>query len=154
MLAPSELTEAGSEPGESADADAGDPGWLTLRQAACELGVSESTVRRALHSGRLRNRIVARRGGFTYLVYMPDAAHAGRARTRVESASDQAAAEEHAEQLRLLEEHIDVLAKALRSALRMKQMSTPTGGFDRRANDDDPYARYRWLVRRRRWWPR
>lgn len=138
---------------ERAAPSADDPGWLTLQQAACELGVSESTVRRAIRTGRLRNRIIPRRGGFAYLVYLPESRHA-EAEHSCGDTNDHAQAEDHAEQLRLLEEHVDMLAKALRSALRMKQMSTPTGRLDRHAATDDPYARYRWLVRRRRWWPR
>lgn len=157
MLAP--RTAPGADDG--AGAPSRDPAdWLTLQQAACELGVSESTVRRAIRDGRLRNRIIPRRGGFAYLVYLPGSRHrsgGGGPHACADGASragGAATAAEQAEQLRLLEEHVDMLAKALRSALHMKQMSTPTGGADQRLRPDDPYARYRWLVRRRRWWPR
>ncbi|HYM15659.1 MAG TPA: helix-turn-helix domain-containing protein, partial [Dehalococcoidia bacterium] len=50
--------------------------WLSLQQAACELQLSPSTVRRMIRKGQLRNRIVPRRGGFRYLVYLPNSRHA------------------------------------------------------------------------------
>lgn len=50
--------------------------WLPLQQAACELGVSPGTARRMIRRGELRNRIVARPGGFAYLVYLPNSWHA------------------------------------------------------------------------------
>ncbi len=142
----------GDAPAGTALSD-GDRGWLKLQQAACELGVSESTVRRAIHAGRLRNRIIPRRGGFAYLVYLPGSRHAESPHDCGDPAADPGAIAEHAEQLRLVEEHVDVLAKALRSALRVRQGSAPGRGRERGPAADDPYARYRWLVRRRRWWP-
>ncbi len=50
--------------------------WLSLQQAACELGLSVSTVRRMIRRGQLRNRIVPRPGGFAYLIYLPNSRHA------------------------------------------------------------------------------
>jgi hypothetical protein len=143
--------------------------WLTLQQAACELNVSISTARRLIRKGKLRNRIVPRPGGFAYLVYLPNSRHANglglhacappplederaprdltayRASRNGHSATD--------EQVRRLEQQVEHLSEALSRALRTKQKALPPGIGQPTVNPDDPYARYRWLARRRRWWP-
>ena len=158
--------------------------WLTLQQAACELNLSISTVRRMLRDGRLRNRIVPRRGGFAYLVYAPgnrhsspDGLHACVHSERGHQApagenghsanghapipddyarrapeTDRSRVEQEAE-IHRLEQQVESLSHALSRALRVKQVSLPPGLGAPDANPDDPYARYRWLVRRKRWWP-
>src|SRR6185295_12422940 len=73
---PDELPEQHLTP--AAKPDASD--WLSMQQAACELGVSITTVRRMIRKGRLRNRIVPRHGGFAYLIYLPGSKHAQLAR--------------------------------------------------------------------------
>lgn len=132
--------------------------WLTLQQAACELNVSISTARRMIRKGRLRNRIVPRPGGFAYRVYLPNSRHA-----RV--IDDHACVEQHPEptpiangrtssdEIRRLERQVEHLSEALSRALRTKQKALPPGMGDAAANPSDPYGRYRWLARRRRWWP-
>jgi hypothetical protein len=168
--------------------------WLTLRQAACELNISLSTARRMARRGFLRNRIVPRRGGFAYLIYLPGSRHAspvaghrcgvgaaanvtsinGRtpARARVGTAdamtpaangasarrtasAGRAASEDKDAEIRALREQVDRLAEALARALRVKQRALPPGIGEPSADAQDPYARYRWLVRRARrgWWP-
>jgi len=151
--------------------------WLTLQQAACELGVSMSTIRRRIRRGELRNRIVPRRGGFAYLVYVPGSRHGvelasngrgathGGTHTCAEPTSIAAARRarnidagddgqtDRDEEIKRLREQVENLAEALSRALRMKQRVLPAGIGDPCQNDPDPYARYRWLVRRRRWWP-
>jgi hypothetical protein len=141
--------------------------WLTLQQAACELNISITTARRMVRKGTLRNRIVPRRGGFAYLVYLPNSRHAGgpgmhacapgdanaprdlaayrHTRTRPAPATD--------EQVRRLEQQVEHLSEALSRALRLKQRALPQGMGQADVNPHDPYERYRWLVRRRRWWP-
>ena len=159
--------------------------WLTLQQAACELNLSVSTLRRMIRNGRLRNRIVPRRGGFAYLVYAPgnhhnsaDGAHScgpvaveqrqpltdGHASNGHASPSrlagpgspaiDQGLMRaEQADEIRRLERQVEHLSHALSRALRVKQVALPPGIGAQHVNDEDPYARYRWLVRRKRWWP-
>ena len=153
--------------------------WLSLQQAACELNLSTSTVRRMIRKGRLRSRIVPRPGGFSYLVFLPGSRHAHSAHTDapaevrprprltlVEPASadeesprsgaDAGDVQRYAtphDQIRALERMVDHLSGALSRALRIKQRALPSGMGDPAENPIDPYARYRWLVRRHRWWP-
>src|SRR5438874_2832994 len=49
--------------------------WLTVSQAACELDVSSSTIRRRIHDGLLRTQTVPRNGGFAYRIYLPESRH-------------------------------------------------------------------------------
>jgi hypothetical protein len=150
--------------------------WLTLQQTACELNVSVSTVRRRIRRGELRNRIVPRRGGFAYLVYVPDSRHARQlgvngARAvlgaghvcrepasiddarRSKGRSAPADDADRDDEIRALRQQVDNLANALSRALRVKQRALPAGIGAPQVNHADPYARYRWLARRRRWWP-
>ena len=152
--------------------------WLTLEQAACELGVSVSTVRRKLRRGELRNRIVPRKGGFAYRIYIPGSRHGnnpglcGKEGPHERPAARQASqparpalphdldayrrhraalAEEEAREkdgaLRVLEERVARITEALRPR---PQAALATAGIGQ--DPSDPYARYRQLVRRRRWW--
>jgi excisionase family DNA binding protein len=146
--------------------------WLSMQQAACELGVSNSTVRRMIRKGRLRNRIVPRRGGFAYLIYLPDSRHAQirstaapiDARGRLSlirpsteeidvtpASTDDASARDA--RIIALETQVERLSDALSRALRLKQRDLPVGIGDPTERMTDPYARYRWLVRRHWWWP-
>jgi hypothetical protein len=129
--------------------------WLPLQQAACELNLSATTVRRMIRKGRLRNRIVPRRGGFAYLVYLPNSRHSqglcGLPAPLPENviplhAPPQA---EDGGRVRELEQQLDEMAEALARALRVKQKELPKGIGRPVDDEDDPYARYRWLVRRR-----
>jgi excisionase family DNA binding protein len=141
--------------------------WLTLQQAACELNVSASTARRMIRKGKLRNRIVPRPGGFAYLVYLPNSRHANGlgghacalpadskeprdlAAYRTESRGHRDAEA----RVQALEAQVDHLSEALARALKVKQRALPAGMGEASVNPEDPYARYRWLVRRKRWWP-
>ncbi len=156
--------------------------WLTLEQAACELGVSVSTVRRRVRKGKLRNRIVPRKGGFAYRIYIAGSRHgrelAGHSHGDVDRPLDVSAT--HAprdlrdldayrrererrrgevetaagnDEIRRLEDQVERLSEALSRALKIKQRSLPPGMGEPDTNPADPYARYRWLVRKRRWWP-
>ena len=130
--------------------------WLTLPQAACELGISVSTGRRMIRQGRLRNRIVPRRGGFAYLVYLPDSKHASLgAECRHDEVAipvDRAEGGLAAARIRSLEDQVENLSEALARALRLKQASLPARSGDSDTNAASPYARYRTAVRKRRWW--
>lgn len=133
--------------------------WLTLPQAACEMGVSVSTVRRLLRKGQLRNRIVPRRGGLAYLIYLPGNGHSQGACVHLCNAighnrqpDDGERAEQEAE-IRHLEDRVQALSHALSRALRIRPIESPTGIGDPADATDGPYARYRWLVRNRHWWP-
>jgi len=139
--------------------------WLTLEQAACELGVSVSTVRRRLRRGQLRNRIVPRKGGFAYRIYIegsrhgrdlelhghpaapPPAAAMPRDLVAFRRERDQRAAARphHGHGLELPLERI---SESLIRALRMQSTLPATEA----AGDGQTYARYRALVRKRRWW--
>lgn len=148
--------------------------WLSLQQAACELGVSISTARRMIRKGRLRNRIVPRRGGFAYLIYLPNSRHAGalggHARedagapvtrltlvplaptTDATPTATGASGAAPDDEVRVLRAQVEHLSEALSRALRIKQKSLPAG-MGAPVADGDPYSRYRWLVRRHWWWP-
>jgi len=154
--------------------------WLTLQQAACELNVSISTARRMIRKGKLRNRIVPRPGGFAYLVYLPNSRHANGLRAHACARPPDVNVDEHgprdieayrqsrngnrnghdatAAHVRQLEQQVTHLSEALARALKTKQRplrqrALPQGMGQPLLNPGDPYARYRWLVRRRRWWP-
>jgi hypothetical protein len=119
--------------------------WLPLQQAACELGVSPGTARRMIRRGELRNRIVARPGGFAYLVYLPNSWHARCAPSALRPTAGEASAfswQEHAERA------WDALVPAVRRALRAPAPDRQL----RVVEADGPFAQYRWLARRRRWW--
>ena len=101
-----------------------DDDWLTLPQAACEMGVSISTVRRLLRSGRLRNRIIPRRGGFKYLIYMPGNRHRAGALHLCDADPDAPIDIMRVRQQReigRLERQVEELSGALSRALRSHQ---------------------------------
>lgn len=156
---------ATSAPPSLPPADA--PDWLTLHQASCELGVSPSTVRRMVREGRLLNRMVPHRGGFAYLVFIPQSRHGALRRQepprrrlwlikpqreRSIDAPRTAPGDEDAQAtIADLQRQVDQLSHALARALRTKQRALPAGIGDPGVNDASPYARYRWLRRRRFW---
>jgi hypothetical protein len=153
--------------------------WLSLQQAACELNLSISTVRRMIRRGQLRNRIVPRRGGFRYLIYLPNSRHAKmescrhaedgalapprlvQQRPHLRLVRDRAptfAAEDEPEEIpvdevRRLEIRAERLSRSLSRALIANRTSAPDDLPCTEIDPDDPYGRYRWLARRRRkWW--
>lgn len=150
------------------------PDWLTLQQASCELGASVSTIRRMVRDGRLLNRMVPHRGGFAYLVFIPQSRHGalrqqepkrrklwlikGQKEPATPPATPAAALAatprdgEAQATIASLERQVDQLSHALSRALKTKQRALPAGIGDPGVNQGNPYARYRWL-RRRRWWP-
>lgn len=145
--------------------------WLSMQKAACELDVSVSTLRRMIRKGRIRNRIVPKRGGFAYLIYLPNSRHArllngdnhDSAKATLSLVprtvdEDQTSPEmmptiSRDDEIRALRSQVQRLSEALARALRMKQRSLPTGIGDPSADPVDPYGRYRWLARKHRWWP-
>lgn len=146
------------------------PDWLTLQQAACELGVSPSTVRRMVRDGRLLNRMVPHRGGFAYLVFIAGSRHAGlrepeRSKPKrrlwlIKGTPDEpphdAPQEPTLDEQRTiaqLERQVDQLSHALSRALKTKQRALPAGMGEVDVNPADPYARYRFIARKPRWWP-
>ena len=125
-----------------------DADWLPLQQAACELGISPGTARRMIRRGQLRNRMVARPGGYAYLVYLPNSWHAQFARHAQRPAADESSSGWLKARLLRLEEECLRLSRMVRHAVRPpspagRLMVVEAGG---------PFARYRWLARRRRWW--
>jgi len=177
------MVAARSWPGREDDADpyfsltrADASDWLSLQHAACELGVSVSTLRRRLRKGKLRNRVVPHNGGYRYLIYVPNAQHRSAAphlrlvggteappddepppalppaaAYGLEAASSNGHAS--ADEVAHLRDQVDRLSEALSRALRVRQRSLPQGVGDPDASPADPYGRYRWLARKRRWWP-
>ncbi len=123
--------------------------WLPLQQAACELGISPGTARRMIRRGELRNRIVPRPGGFAYLVYLPNSRHArfGAGPHRV-AVPEPAEATEPPSWREHTEAALGALLASARRALRPPAPPRPL----RLAEAEGPFARYRWLARRRRWW--
>lgn len=153
LRAPYEPDDASEERPSQIDRD-----WLTLPQAACEMGVSISTVRRLLRTGRLRNRIVPRRGGFKYLIYIPGSRHAAGGALHLCSDADPAAPIDiekvrQKREINELQRQVEELSGALTRAMRSREKGLPARGGAVADSPDAPYARYRWLVRKRRWWP-
>ncbi len=145
-----------------------DPGdWLTLQQAACELNLSVTTARRLLRKGLLRNRIVPRRGGFAYLVYLPGSRHAtlgaDACTHRIDAAHSPVSLPDYVrerdgstsagddERVVQLEDQVESLSKALSRALRTAKSRGLPVARGEASYADDPYARYRWLARKNRW---
>jgi len=141
--------------------------WLSLQQAACELNVSVSTLRRMIRRGQVRNRIVPRPGGFAYLIYLPNSRHAllgphnhhdapadstrsGLRMVDAEFENDTIDADARDHEISRLEAQVEHLSQALSRALRDRRTLVsppelaPEGG--------SPYERYRSLARKRRWW--
>jgi hypothetical protein len=114
------------------------------------MGVSISTVRRMLRAGRLRNRIIPRRGGFQYLIHVAGNRHAAAMPHRC--GSDAVRAQQECE-ISAMRKQIESLSQALARALRAHQKTVPLRVAVSAATPEEPYARYRWLVRKRRWWP-
>jgi hypothetical protein len=140
------------------------PDWLTLQQAACEMGVSMSTVRRMVRGGRLLNRMVPHRGGFAYLVFIPGSHHGAQKQQQPRrrrlwlikpDVQDEPEPDREVSERKIseLERQLDQMAHALSRALRTKQRALPDGMGQPDVNPENPYARYRWLRRKRRWWP-
>ena len=123
--------------------------WLPLQQAACELGISPGTARRMIRRGELRNRIVARPGGFAYLVYLPNSWHAGFAAHPHHAAAEPPPGPVDPRSWRdRAETAWSITSRSLRRALRPPAPARPL----RLVEAEGPFARYRWLARRRRWW--
>lgn len=177
-------TDDGVRPAADPSPAAGPADWLPLHQAACELGISASTARRMIRAGKLRNRIVPRRGGFQYLIHVPNSRHAAllghacgkqtvaesrapvsldayrRMRYTTAPAEDTpSGALERDLRIRRLEEQVEHLSEALARTDTHPDTQlgapapAPASAVGAPPNADDPYAQYRWLVRRKRWWP-
>ncbi len=151
--------------------------WLTLEQAACELGCTAATVRRRIGRGELRSRIVPRKGGLAYRVYIPGSRHgsalfaahpapmpSGSARQPLApvdmAAYRRARAARIASRpavggaaLRRLEEIVMRVAGELGRVLGSQRMPSAEAAEQGRGSCEGPYAHYRRLVReQRRWW--
>jgi len=123
--------------------------WLPLQQAACELGISPGTARRMIRRGELRNRIVARPGGFAYLVYLPNSWHAQfAARPHHPAVAEPVETAVPRAWIARAETGLNGLLQSIRQAMRPPAPPRPL----RLVEADGPFARYRWLARRRRWW--
>jgi predicted site-specific integrase-resolvase len=127
---------------------------MSLRQAARELDVSVSTVRRWMLEGRLRSRIAARGRRFCYQVrveHVPESPTAPdvptdivqHLRLQLEAKEERLAQME--QDLKRQEEQIRNLSTALAQALQRNHGSDGASS--------GPFDKYRWLARRRRWWP-
>jgi len=150
--------------------------WLTVSQAACELGVSSSTIRRRIHDGLLRTQTVPRNGGFAYRIYLPESRHGRDASLRATSAAkrearhqdepiiDLSAYRRRRDQLReaqppkradeprsRIEGQPERLPEALMHALSLQPRPLRTSFAG--ASAGSPFGQYRQLVRKRRWWP-
>ena len=140
--------------------------WLTVEQAACELGVSDTTIRRRLRQGLLPSRIVPRKGGFAYRIYLPESRHGrypslGDPGTSTRNASHSPlsldAYRRRREQVRdaasqsgRVEGQQERIPETLLQALSMQARPVPATVI---AGAGSPFGQYRQLVRRRRWWP-
>ena len=123
--------------------------WLPLQQAACELGISAGTARRMIRRGELRNRIVARPGGFAYLVYLPNSWHAQfAARALHPAVAEPVETAGPRTWIARAEAALKDLLQSIRQAARPPAPPRPL----RLVEADGPFARYRRLARKRRWW--
>lgn len=152
MVAPRSLRVSSEEerlPGSAKEAGQ----WMSLQQAASELGVSTSTVRRWILKGKLQSRIVARGRRFHYQVRVGPALEIAIAspaptdivkylRSQLEAKEERLTRME--QDLKRQEEQIQNLSAGLARALQRNHGSEGSG--------NGPYAKYRWLARRR-WWP-
>jgi hypothetical protein len=149
--------------------------WLSVSQAACELGVSSTTIRRRIHDGLLRTLTVPRNGGFSYRVYLPESRHGRDASLRATAAAKGPAATEGSpidltayrrrrDQLRQaqpqkssneprsrIEGQPERLPESLMQALSLQ--ARPLRASFAGASAGSPFGQYRQLVRKRRWWP-
>ena len=141
--------------------------WLTVEQAACELGVSDTTIRRRLRQGLLPSRTVARKGGFAYRIYLPESRHGrdlalrGPAPPVGNGSSAPVSLEAYRrrrEQVReassrsgRVEGQPERIPETLLHALSMQPRPVPATVAA--GNGASPFGQYRQLVRRRRWWP-
>ena len=144
--------------------------WLSLQQTACELGVSLSTVRRMIRRGKIRNRIVPRPGGFSYLLYVPNSRHAligahhhldapprsVRSGMRLVDAEFErdapGGAVPHSGEIRRVQAQVRQLSHALTRAVQSGRQPAPPRRHDAAPDPAAPYARFRALARKRRWW--
>ena len=148
--------------------------WLTVSQAACELGVSSTTIRRRIHDGLLRTQTAPRNGGFSYRIYLPESRHgrdtalraipaASRPTTSEAEPIDLTAYRHRRDQLReaqpkkrpdeprpRIEGQPERLPEALMHALSLQ--ARPLRPSLAGASAGDPFGQYRQLVRKRRWW--
>jgi hypothetical protein len=123
--------------------------WLPLQQAACELGVSPATARRMIRRGQLRNRMVPRPGGFAYLVYLPNSRHAAVGLTGQHAVHALRPSPSGRSAVQRVEAKFARLSRSLSLALRQRHQPASS---TRAADGAGPFARYRWLARKRRWW--
>ncbi len=123
--------------------------WLPLQQAACELGISPGTARRMIRRGALRNRVVARPGGFAYLVYLPNSWHAQFAAHARHGVAEGAG---HVSWPKAWMTRAGAEFARLTGTLVCAVRGPATGRPMLVVDAEGPFARYRWLARRRRWW--
>jgi len=127
--------------------------WLSLRDAAGELDVSVSTVRRWLEKGKLRSRLVTRGRRHAYYVLLPAAfsppadervsSIVQHLRNQVDQRDQELALREH--YLKRQQEQIANLSQALARALAQLHGSGAVGN-----GEASPYEKYRAIARRRR----
>ena len=122
--------------------------WLPLQQAACELGISPATARRMIRRGELRNRMIPRPGGFAYVVYLPGSRHALVGLTGHHALHPLRRDPTPQSAVQRIEAELGRLSRSLSRTL----LSRHDGASARAADIDGPFARYRWLARKRRWW--
>ena len=147
-LRPADRRIDGIDPARPSEPERCESAWLPLQQAACELGISAGTARRMIRRGELRNRVVARPGGFAYLVYLPNSWHAQFAAHAVHGAVDSRDTSWPRAAIARLEAEVARVTATLARALRAPAPRGPLLFVEA----ERPFARYRWLARRRRWW--
>jgi len=128
--------------------------WMSLRRAACHLDVCPSTLRRRMRKGELPWRVVNHGRRWSYEVLVPPGLTScdeqaqpgvvslgGYLHDRLEETEEESA--RLTQELKRQEQMIENLSQALARA-RAGNHHGP---------EDSPYAKYRQLARRLRWWP-
>jgi hypothetical protein len=130
--------------------------WMSLRRAACHLDVCTSTLRRRMRKGQLPWRVVNHGPRWSYEVLVP----AG-----LTPCDEQAQAQEGVVSIGVylhdrLEETEEETTRLTREVEHLEQMIENLSQALARARagnhhkpEDSPYAKYRQLALRRRWWP-
>jgi len=129
--------------------------WLTLRRAACCLDVCPSTLRRRMRKGELPWRVVNHGRRWHYEVLVPAGPWPSRCDDQARDGVLSLGAYRH-DRLETTEEEAARLTREVQRQEWLIEDLSQALARARSGNhhgpDEGPYAKYRQLARRRRWW--